>query len=72
MVDDPVSLMAGVEMIDVEHFETPAGGKVFIGHCAGDPDHIVLFAHITEEDVPALVTALQEAQLRHMKEKGNA
>lgn len=72
MSADPASLMAGVEMIDVEHFETPTGGKVFMGHCAGDPNHIVLFAHISLEDVPALVTALNDTALKFTKEEGNA
>jgi len=72
MADNPASLMAGVEMIDVEHLETPTGGKIFLGRCAGDDEHIVFFAHINVIDVPELIEALNAAALKFTKTEGSA
>lgn len=48
-----IGIMANaLEIINPEHFETPNGGILMIGQCAGDEDHVIIIAHcdVSEAD----------------------
>jgi hypothetical protein len=64
--------VAGVEVVEANHFETPSGGEVIIGRCVTDANHMIVFAHIELGEIPQLAEALHDAYLTYVAPKGDA
>jgi hypothetical protein len=64
--------IAGVEVANAMHFETPSGGEVIIGQCVTAKGHMIVFAHIDLEELPELIEGLRTAYLSFAKPEGEA
>lgn len=54
----------GIEILEPDIFDTPDGGKIMLGRCSVDDQHLVVFAHINLTDAEGLAQAIMTAVTR--------
>jgi hypothetical protein len=67
-----MTMIAGVEVLQPIHYDTPSGGEVIIGQCVTEDGHMIVFAHIDLEEVKELAETLHAAYLRYKGTEGEA